>query len=78
MVNRTDATFGSLTKLTADEEFSLTFNEDGVKIYEAKLNWELISTYGDELVEKELSWNGESVSAKLIPSLTLFLKLTTK
>lgn len=37
MVNRTNAAFGSLTKLTADEEFSLTFNEDGVKIYEAKL-----------------------------------------
>jgi hypothetical protein len=38
MVNRTDAIFGSLTKLTADDEFSFTFNEDGVKIYEAKLN----------------------------------------
>jgi hypothetical protein len=78
MVNRTDAAFGSLTKLTADEEFSLTFNENGVKIYEAKLYWEFISTYGDELAEKELSWNGESVSAKLVPSVTLFLKLTTK
>ena len=61
MVNKSDETLGSLTKLTANEEFSLTFNEDGVKIYDAKLYWELTKTYGVALEVKELNWNEESV-----------------
>ena len=78
IVSKSDARFGSLTKFTANEEFSLILNVDGVKTYDIKLYCEFINTYGAVLLVNELNWNGESVSAKLVPSVTLFLKLTTK
>ncbi len=78
IVSKSDATLGSLTKFTANEEFSLILNEDGVKTSDIKLYCELIKTYGAVLFVNELNWKGESVSAKLVLSVTLFLKLTTK
>lgn len=78
IVNKTDETFGSLIKFTANDVLSLTRNEDGVRIYETRLYCELIKTYGTVAPLKEFNWKGESVSAKFVPSDTRFLKFTIK
>ena len=78
IVSIKDEMLWSLIKLIAKDEFNLTFKEEDVKIYEDRLYWELINIYGKLVAVKELSWKGESVRAKLVPSETLFLKSIKK
>jgi hypothetical protein len=55
IVSKSDATFGSFTKFKDNEEFSLIFNEDDVKTYDAKLYCEFIKTSGAVLLPNELN-----------------------
>lgn len=78
MVKIRDVIDGLFIMLTTKVELRIIFKEDLVNISADKLYWELTSTYGTAEEENWLSWKGESVSAKLVPSETLFLKVTIR